>query len=260
MTAQISVKTFAEKMPRLMVVSHERSGTHFLMNSLGNAFGYVAWPPFDFDYHLVNINFYAKQSVLQYFQSLKNINLANIIKSHHQVAFFEGLLEQIQKDFHILYIYRDPCDVMLSCWRFMNAWSWEEGPRRATVSEYIRAQPCGQMMRYQMFQEKSMLHRWQSHVNGWYLNLNKSLQKKIIYVRYENLLNNYTETLKNIADRLQLDIKSSKMPARNQHVIAPQNLMPITSKQCLTAEDEKWMQQQIKSTLAQLDYLNPKEE
>ena len=51
----------------VMVVSHERSGTHFLMNSISNCQDVYTNNWFDFDpnvSHSSNINFYSKDSYL----------------------------------------------------------------------------------------------------------------------------------------------------------------------------------------------------
>ena len=45
------------------VIGHERSGTHFLMNTLAYNFGYISAPWFNFDFEL-GINFHAPQAIL----------------------------------------------------------------------------------------------------------------------------------------------------------------------------------------------------
>src|SRR5215469_1383683 len=49
---------FQEMRPAVMVVSHERSGTHFLMNALASCYGYVSAPWVDFDRPTFNINYF----------------------------------------------------------------------------------------------------------------------------------------------------------------------------------------------------------
>ena len=42
----------------VLVVSHERSGTHFLMNSIARGYGYTSTPWVDMDYDSMPINFF----------------------------------------------------------------------------------------------------------------------------------------------------------------------------------------------------------
>jgi hypothetical protein len=57
-----------------MVVSHERSGTHFLINSLSESFNYSK-KSLDFDHTDVNINYYAPENILSILQKLSNVSL-----------------------------------------------------------------------------------------------------------------------------------------------------------------------------------------
>ena len=44
MRFQANLALFPDERPAVMVVSHERSGTHFLMNALAACYGYVSRP------------------------------------------------------------------------------------------------------------------------------------------------------------------------------------------------------------------------
>ncbi len=79
-------------------------------------------------------------------------HLANVIKSHHPVGFFSEILGEILDDFDLLYVYRDPRDVMLSLRKQIRFWDWHEGPGTETLQEFIRSAPSGRMMRYQQNQ------------------------------------------------------------------------------------------------------------
>src|SRR5438132_1444947 len=97
------------------VFSHERSGTHFLMNTLAANFGYIARPWFNFDYEL-GINFHAPAAIMKVFQPMHDKPVLNIVKSHHGYGFMAESIHYLLEQFHIFYIYRDPRDVMLSYW------------------------------------------------------------------------------------------------------------------------------------------------
>ncbi len=46
-----------------MVVSHERSGTHFLINAITGAYGYSEHEFLDFDQQSLNINYFLPELV-----------------------------------------------------------------------------------------------------------------------------------------------------------------------------------------------------
>ena len=53
---EFNINLFETDRPKVLVVSHERSGTHFMMNSLAANFGYVANPFMNLDSSL-GVNF-----------------------------------------------------------------------------------------------------------------------------------------------------------------------------------------------------------
>jgi hypothetical protein len=201
------------------VISHERSGTHFLMNALAKCYGYVVTPWINFDHWPVNLNFYAPRQVAQFFAQFKSHNLANIVKSHHSFAFFEKVVADVLADFTVFYIYRDPRDVMVSFWRFLHHWPWHEGPRVETCREFIRTAPCGQMMRYQYCQEETVLHRWRSHVDGWTLGVPAELRQRVILVRFEDLLGDYERVVRGFASVIGDQPARIERPSRDENVV-----------------------------------------
>ena len=50
-----------------IIVSHERSGTHFLMNTLALNFGYISEPWINLDFE-TGMNFHAPGALLAFFQ------------------------------------------------------------------------------------------------------------------------------------------------------------------------------------------------
>lgn len=213
-----SVPTSAPKL-KIMVASHERSGTHFLMNSIGKAFGYISSPWVNFDGSTVPLNFYAAQEVTQFFERFRERFPLNIFKSHHPLTFFEESMDSFIDEFHIFYIYRDPRDVMVSLWRFLNQLPWHEGPKTATPRELIRAEPAGQMLRYQWKQEPTMIHRWRTHVESWMFGLPERYQSRVTYIRFQDLQTNYENTLNKIATVLGPPRNTEKPSLRDSTVL-----------------------------------------
>ena len=83
----------------LMVCSHERSGTHFMMNSISECTEYTVNPFLNFDYMPLGsfVNFFSKESINKFLFSLQDINqneynsycVNSIIKSHFPLSLFD---------------------------------------------------------------------------------------------------------------------------------------------------------------------------
>ena len=185
--------------PTAMVVSHERSGTHFLINTLERAFGYASsLNRLDLDYSELSLNYHSPRSWKLVFEKMEGAPVASPIKSHHNADFVAPAIEDVLKGADIFYIYRHPKDVMSSFWRLLRSYDWREGPDCPTPADMMRAEPEGQMMRYQMVQYESLLHRWMAHVQGW-MDLAER-HERIHPVRYEDLHDNYAATVTKLGE------------------------------------------------------------
>ena len=187
--------------PTVMVVSHERSGTHFLINTLARAFGYMPGAQrLDLDTPPLPINFYAHQNLQGFSAQLAGHNVSNVIKSHHAADFMAPVIDDVVKGARVLYIHRHPADVMHSMWRFLKNLEWREGPDCATPAKLMRTPPEGALMRYQMVQHESMLARWQAHVNGWadLADANQNIEM----VRFEDLRDDYAGVVAALGEKV----------------------------------------------------------
>lgn len=201
----------------VMVVSHERSGTHFLMNTLAACFGYVGKPWLNFDRDQFNINYHHPGTLQNVLLKLGALRAANVVKSHHEYEFFSEISESIEGAFQIFYIYRDPGDVMASFWRFLNTWNWAEGPKVDSAIDLATAAPMGQLMRYQYGQHDTMLDRWANHVSRW--NDAAARYDHIHAVKYEDLAHRFEETVGQLGSALSLEPDKIERPSRHQNVI-----------------------------------------
>ena len=181
------------KRPTAMVISHERSGTHFLINAISAAYGYPASRLVHFDQMTLNINYFSKPSIVDAVRKIARRGTPAIIKSHHPVEFFDDAIDELLDCVTIFYIHRDPVDVMISFWRYMHIWKWNEGPRLARAMDFAAAEPEGQMLRYQTKQRRNMLHRWAHHVDGW--THAAEGRSRLIVVRYDQLRDAYEKTV-----------------------------------------------------------------
>ncbi|MEG3617923.1 sulfotransferase domain-containing protein [Magnetovibrio sp. PR-2] len=242
--------------PTAAVISHERSGTHFLINTLSASFNYLPVDNrLDVDTYTVNINFFAPEAILEFFNQIKQHNVANVLKSHHSADFLEPVIETAVDTCAILYIYRHPRDVMHSMWRLLKNYTWHEGPVCPTPADMMRAQPEGHLMRYQMYQAENMLHRWDRHVNGWFDLAEKygSRGKGIHLVRYEDLRDDYEGTVKKLgADAIGCAPTSLIPPNKIEGVIVPQAM--DSTKIEWQDEDLKYIETTCAKTLERLGY------
>jgi hypothetical protein len=222
--------------PQIMVISHERSGTHFLMNSISNCFGYISRPWFDFDNHQLNINYYSPNVVQSFFKIIANKRISTIIKSHHHSDFFST----IHKDFKIFYIHRHPVYALRSYWKHIQSFEWVGGPKNISYNDFLRAAPMGNMMRYQIQQEESIVHRWKSHIEGW-VNMSELYPNNVHLVSYESLKDDYNTTITNIGKKLNIEPLNFNKPNKNNNVITPTAKIDYDSECILTPDDKDYI-------------------
>jgi hypothetical protein len=196
-----------ESLPALvMICSHERSGTHFVINSIAKNSGYRNDPLLNYDLDPLGsyLNFHSTRDVRIFFSHLADNHCASMIKNHFAAGFFIEppnifILRQLCK---IIYIARDPLEVMFSYRRFVEFMPWREGPTGLSVSAFANAPPEGRMLRYQFGAINSIIDRWIAHVLGW-LKLAQS-EDNILFVRYRDLDRRHSDTMNKILNFLDV--------------------------------------------------------
>ncbi len=196
----------------LMVCSHERSGTHFLMNSIGNCTRYNSRKFLNFDYSDLGttINFFSKDNIRGFLEALSKVKngekefcVSNIVKSHFPLPLLGSPLPIKLK---IAYIYRDPVDTFISYWRYLNSLKYFEGPKAITPLKLALSAPCGQSQRYQVMSTPTYFDRWALHVSSAF-SISK-IQRNIVMINYSKLLNDYCATVEYICNCLGIEIQS----------------------------------------------------
>ncbi|HSV03618.1 MAG TPA: sulfotransferase domain-containing protein [Phenylobacterium sp.] len=201
----------------MIVASHERSGTHFTMNTLASCFDFISAPWVNFDHTSFNINYFASHAVADLIRQLAAVRPANIIKTHHAFEFFAEALPRCGDEISVIYVYRHPADVLASYWRFLHSWPWTEGPRCATVLEFATSEPMGRLMRLQYRQAPTMLDRWADHVQRW---LDAAARSPSIHlVRYEDLDGDFAATVDQLGEALGLRPSGLTRPSRSENVV-----------------------------------------
>ena len=143
---------------------------------------------------------------------------------------------------------------MVSFWKLLNTLAWEEGPEASTIGEFIRSAPRAAMMRFQKKQEPTVLHRWQSHVQGW-MKLFDNNNKRIFIVKYEQLNLHFEKTVAKINAYLGADKTAFERPGKNQNVIGSGKGQVNTYKDHMTSEDIDFVRSQIGETMDRLGYV-----
>ena len=211
----------------LMVCSHERSGTHFLMNSIANCTYYTVNPFLNYDYIPLGsiINFFHEGSVNRFFNyisTLKNDQSSSnsstcvnsILKSHFPLPLLGN--NYIGKC-KIAYIYRHPAELFISYWKFLHRWNWFEGPKLNSPLELMKAKPSGQSQRYQMQNYSNYFERWANHV----ISANTACKNSpyIFCINYKNLKNEYKNTIKSVTKNLNIKIINEVTPPKKENYI-----------------------------------------
>ncbi|MCP3689421.1 MAG: sulfotransferase domain-containing protein [Gammaproteobacteria bacterium] len=215
---------------QLMVCSHERSGTHFTMNSMNHISAYTSDPWLNFDLIPLggHINFYSPTSVAMFLNKTANVGegekpLCNtsIIKSHFPLSLLGEDIEELP--LKIIYILRDPSETLLSLWRYFHQWDWQEGPKTETPLELAMHRPTGQSQRYQEASHKDYFARWASHATNGLKTCEKA--KNATLITYNDLLSRHSETTLSTCRSLSIDvIAEPQLPSKDQNVISGKNL------------------------------------
>jgi Sulfotransferase domain len=234
---------------KVMVVSHERSGTHFLMNALALNLGYVSQPWVNLDFEL-GINFHSPSAILMFLSQFKSQQMRNVVKSHHQLAFFEPILPTLLDDFQMIYIYRHPGDVMKSFARVLNVLHWDAGPKCASAGELMRRETEGQLLRYQKRGLPNMIARWREHVGPW---LDYAADEpRISVVRYEDLAHKFESTIRKLARDLGETVAEIRKPDPRHNVVVPREANANSSRKPLNGEDLAFMRKHAGALLVRL--------
>ena len=221
--------------PVVVVVSHERSGTHFLMNSIAMNSRYTVEPFLNFDHQTLahEVNFHSARSVGDFFDGLQQMKvprgrlfLQSIIKSHHTRAFLEPILGR--RNVRVLYVYRHPADTLVSLWRFLHRWDWNEGPQTDTPLALATRAPEGRMVRYQDRHAQTFFDRWAHHVQGW---LEAGAQhQNVMCIRYSRLCTDFESGVGEVLAFLNQPLPSVIRPPPRDSYIQGQK-RPLTDAQ-----------------------------
>jgi hypothetical protein len=216
-------------MKNVLVVSHERSGTHFLMNTIGQNF-----PPYDsinrIDVHCKDYIYPEESYKERYKKEIENFfapyftNTTNrIFKSHHQFNYYDGYFDKLLETFVVFYITRDPRDVLASCFRYFNEAPVTAFPKCETIEEFLFETPPYLYPydgAYSYDISHDMIERVGKHIKFW-----TPMFDKINVISYKTLKENFQDEVEKISNALGMPAQKGtfNVPNVNYNSIHPGN-------------------------------------
>ena len=209
----------------LMVCSHERSGTHFLINSLAACTAYQAKPWLDLDTNRLGglINFRSPDQIAYFMRSLQTLDTgsgiyccSNIIKNHHSSGYFYAAFAH---NLRAAIILRHPAEVFLSYWRWLPSLPWHEADQQNSPLDLARSTPAGACLRYQRSSYSNHFARWANHAQDW-VNTARQFPDRITITTYADLLEQHEPEMKRLASNLNLNLlQEPQRPDRHSNVV-----------------------------------------
>ena len=211
-------------MKKVLVVSHERSGTHFLINSLAMNCGLDSrWIDVHCRDYIDPEDSYIKNykgQIKSFFESQYPVQTNRIYKSHHQFGYFDGFFDDILEHFDVFYIYRDVRDVLASCYNYFNSAPVTAFPKCETIEEFLFETPPYLYPfdgAYSYIKSENMVERVTKHINTW-----RPAFDKISSISYEELKNDFDFVVGGLSLALGKEPPmESQMPQVNMNSINP---------------------------------------
>jgi hypothetical protein len=214
-------------MKPIMVITHERSGTHLFINCInydikGN-FLTIGYTDNKKDFNLKSYKHIAYKDVMSNAYIPNSVN-----KSHHQVEFMEDYLDFLFNKYKVIYVKRDIKDVLTSYYKFIPKPDETNFP---SLEKWIFSKPDDIGRKFLqpyvpdphiIVEPENYVHRWLLHTNGWLKHKNKML-----VVNYEDMLNDYYTQKQIIEDYIGKKI-ADKIP--NVHDKSFPNFGPVKGK------------------------------
>ncbi len=228
----------------ILVVSHERSGTHFLINAIARNF---------LHYSNEEISLLGSPPELkEIFEKLNSVEERRIIKSHHQIDFFREILSGMLEHFHIFYIVRDGRDVLTSFYHYSNEAPEDKFPHTKSISELLSLNPAGYEYdnAYSLNKSQNVVERWVKHVEGWL-----EVEDKINVIKYEDLMNNFEDEIKHIAGILKQPLPAQiTKPDLKDRTISPRKGIVGDWRNHFNREDESLFNAFANNLMQRLGY------
>jgi hypothetical protein len=179
----------------VLVVTHERSGTHLLINIINydcdGHFRTIGWMPNN------ELPFTLDKYKHTYYRDIMSnaYRQGEVCKSHHQVEFSLPYIDFILENYKIIYVKRDVKDVLFSYHKFIS--TSVDSTNFTSLEEWIFSKPDDVAKKFinpyfpdphVIVEPDTYIDRWKKHLDGW-----MKFENDILVVSYEEILGNYNE-------------------------------------------------------------------
>lgn len=192
---------------KILVVSHERAGTHFLIDSIAENHKQFSNERIDLyieeylppsESRLISYKNNLQKEISSYF----GISTNRIFKSHHDVKFFDGILPELKKEFDILYIKRNVLDTLTSCYHYYSYHPHVDFPYSEDIDQFLfNIKPYDHLTdsAYSFKKSENNVLRWLNHTTGW--------EKAGVHiVDYDSLNSDFQNEMKSISKALKMEL------------------------------------------------------
>lgn len=173
----------------IIVITHERSGTHLLINLINydknGQFHTIGFIPNNIEYNLENYKFHTYKDIM-----VNSYREDIVCKSHHQVQFMEDYLDVLFSKYKVIYLKRDVKDVLVSYYKFIPF------PQDLDVfpkfEDWIFMKPDDIGRKFLLpyspdphviIEPNNYVERWKLHVDGWL-----KYEDDLLVLNYEDIL------------------------------------------------------------------------
>lgn len=166
----------------ILILSCERSGTHFLIDSIVKNYPqYGQFPRVDVPASGDPVLFH------KFFEDFE-YGKGRIVKDHHQWESYKEIWEEIKDKFYVIYIMREGKDVMTSWHYYFNRAPRHEFPFTKNVGDLMRRNPQRYSfdLAYSKVRSDTMVERWAQHLKS-YLMARANPDVNIMVLSYEDL-------------------------------------------------------------------------
>ena len=191
-------------MYNVLVVSHRRSGTHLVIDFILNNF--ISFSSLDKPYRSLEFLFLnsSNKSLVTNFLSDLNSSTPLIVKSHSTVDYhsfyrykdsMKGILDIAFSSSKIIYVYREPKDVMTSLFFYLS-----QQINGNSISTFLRQKNTYHSFTYS--ESMTIVEYWIYHINSW-------INKNVLFISFEEILYDYKKSLYKIRNYTNLELKEN---------------------------------------------------
>jgi len=199
-------------MKKVLVASFQRSGTHFLINTLASNFagiedGWVdvvhgkenKWVK---DVEPGNLREKIREQLIDVYPG---VDMRKCVKTHFQAYFFEQFWDEVCEHYEVFYIVRDPRDAMAACYNYYNRTKYEIFVQETDFSKFLRAELWDvetetQPFSYSHVKPRNIVDKWQKHVLSWLPYRGRG----VTFVHFSDLKNHLPGVIEGIEKRTSL--------------------------------------------------------